>query len=137
VIKVKIKHPGAHMMAGKELRELKVGEVLELQGDELPNFLIGKAEILGDNEGKSLVTNDELLESAMAENKELSDKLAYATAELQKVPEIVSELASVKAKNEKLTDDLESARELAVEQAKKLDAANAEISELKKPKVGK
>lgn len=137
MIKVKIKHPGAHMMAGKELRELEVGEVLELQGDDLPNFLIGKAEIIGDNEGKALVNNDELLEAAMAENKELSDKLAYATTELQKVSEIVSELATVKAENEKLTADLESARGLAVEHAKKLDAANAEIAELKKPKSGK
>ncbi len=120
MIKVKIKHPGAHMMLGKESRELKVGEVLELQGDELPNFLIGKAEIVGDSEGKPLVTNDELLEAAMTENKELSEKLEYATAELQKVPSLLA--------------DLESARELAIEHAKKLDVANAEIAELKKQK---
>jgi len=116
VIKVKVNQPGAHMATGKELRELKVGEVLELQGDELPNFLIGKAEIIGDTDGKSLATNDELLESAMAENKELLEQLEYAKTELQKVPEIVSELATVKAENEKLT---------------------AEIAELKKPKAGK
>jgi hypothetical protein len=109
VIKVKIKHPGAHFQSGKELRELEVGEVLEIKGDELPNFLIGKAEILGDNEGKVLATNDDLLESAMEENKQLLDQLNAAKAELEKVPALLADL----------------------------DAANAEIAELKKPKSGK
>lgn len=127
MIKVKIKHPGAHMMAGKELRELEVGEVLELQGEELPNFLIGKAEIVGDNEGKSLVNNDELLDAAMAENKDLTDLLDGVRVELKKA---LDDLDSAKK-------ETESARELAAEHAKKLDLANAEIAELKKPKSGK
>ena len=124
MIKVKIKHPGAHFQSGKELRELEVGEVLEIQGSELPNFLIGKAEILGDNEGKSLVTNDELLESAMEENKGLTELLDGVRVELKKA---LDDLDSAKK-------ETESARELAVDHAKKLDAANAEIAELKKPK---
>lgn len=113
MIKVKIKHPGAHMMAGKELRELKVGEVLELQGDELPNFLIGKAEIICDNEGKSLVTSDELLVEADKQIAELTVKVSA----------LESEKAELVAANADLT--------------KELDKADAEIADLKKSKSGK
>jgi hypothetical protein len=123
MIDFKINKQGVYLSVNGEQVEQEVGTVLKLDSDVVPAFLSGKGEVIGDNEGKSLVTNDELLESAMAENKELSEKLAYATTELQKVPSLLA--------------SLESARELAIEHAKKLDAANAEIAELKKPKSGR
>lgn len=134
MIKVKIKHPGAHMMAGKELRELEVGEVLELQGDELPNFLIGKAEILGDNEGKSLATNDELLNSAIEENAQLTSNLESARGAID----------ALSKDNKGLTELLDGVRaelKAAIDNSDSLKAENekltAEIAELKKPKAGK
>lgn len=109
MIKFKVKKQGVYLAVKGEQVEQEVGTVLALDGDEVPAFLVGKGEVVGDSDGKELVAADELLESAVAENaelqkanKELADKLEHANAELQKVPAIVAELAEAKAENEAL-----------------------------------
>lgn len=84
------------------------GSTLIVKGDAVPPAWAGVVEHCGKSQERKLVV--------ATPNKELEDQLEYATAELQKVPEIVAELATVKAENEKLS---------------------AEIAELKKPKQGK
>lgn len=134
MIKVKIKHPGAHFQSGKELRELEVGEVLEIQGSELPNFLIGKAEILGDNEGKSLVTNDELLNSAIEENASLTSNLESAKGAIEALSNdnkgLTELLDGVRA-------ELKSALDAADSAKAENEKLSAEIADLKKQKSGK
>lgn len=81
-IKVKVKQPGAYLTVNGESQEIEVGKVLEFDGDVLPSFLVGKAEIIGDTDGKELVVADELLAAASDENKVLSAKVELLTADL-------------------------------------------------------
>ena len=81
-IKVKVKQPGAYLTVNGESQEIEVGKVLEFDGDELPSFLVGKAEIVGDTDGKELVVADELLAAASEENKVLSAKVDSLIADL-------------------------------------------------------
>jgi chromosome segregation ATPase len=100
-IKVKIKQPGAHIVVKGETQELKVGTVLDFEGDEIPGFLVGKAEKVGDNEGKELATNDELLAEAdkqiaelTAENGKLKSDLDQADRDLEKAKAVNSDLTA-------------------------------------------
>ena len=73
-MKVKITQPGVHFASskGKPAEEIEVGETIDVVGvgenkDELPNFLVGKGEILGKKPKKAeAVTNEE---NAKAEAK--------------------------------------------------------------------
>ncbi len=89
------------------------GSTLIVKGEVVPPSWTGIVENCGSVKDRKLVVATPDTEKQIAE---LNEQLEYAKTELQKVPEIVSELATVKAENEKLT---------------------AEIAELKKPKSGK
>ena len=107
MIKVKITQPGAHIYTNGERSELAVGLIQEFDGDELPGFLIGKAEIVGDTDGKELVAADELLAVASEENKALSAKVDELTAELA----VASEKAGADASRiEELEAELKKAQ---------------------------
>lgn len=110
-IKVKVKQPGAYLTVNGESQEIEVGKVLEFDGDELPSFLVGKAEIVGDTDGKELVVTDELLAAASEENKVLAAKVDSLTAELEKVN------ADLAAASEKETVDAARITELETENA--------------------
>lgn len=115
MIKFKVTKQGVYLAAKSGQEEQPVGTILSLDVDEVPSWLVGKGYIVGDSEGKTLVAADsELLNTAMAENADLS-----------------SQLAAAKGAVEALTKDLGSARELAAEHAKNLDAANTELAAVK------
>lgn len=111
-IKVKVKQPGAYLTVNGESQEIEVGKVLEFDGDELPSFLVGKAEIIGDTDGKELVVADELLAAASEENKVLSAKVDALTAELEKAT------AYLAAASEKATVDAARIEELEADMKK-------------------
>jgi len=145
MIDFKINKQGVYLSVNGEQVEQEVGTVLKLDSDVVPTFLAGKGEVIGDNEGKSLVTNDELLNSAIEENTALASNLESAKSAVEALTKdnkgLAELLDGVRSELKKAIDDLdsakkdtESARELAIEHAKKLDAANAEIAELKKQK---
>lgn len=102
MIKFKVKKQGVYLAVKGEQVEQEVGTVLALDADEVPAFLVGKGEVVGDSDGKELVAADELLESAVAENaelvkvnKELVDKLAKAEKSAE---DLAAELADLKKK---------------------------------------
>ena len=106
-IKVKVTHRGAYLTVNCELQEIVVGKVLEFDGDELPSFLVGKAEIVGDTDGKELVVADELLAAASEENKVLSAKVDSLTADLAAASE---KLAAYVTRTEELEAELKKAQ---------------------------
>jgi peptidoglycan hydrolase CwlO-like protein len=106
-IKVKVKHRGAYLTVNGESQEIEVGKLLEFDGDELPSFLVGKAEIVGDTDGKELVVSDELLEAASEENKALSAKVDSLTADLDAASE---KLAAYVTRIEELEAELKKAQ---------------------------
>lgn len=108
MIKFKVKKQGVYLAVKGDQVEQEVGTVLALDTDEVPAFLVGKGEIVGDSEGKELVAADELLESAVAENADL-----------------------VKA-NKVLADKLAKADEQAAKDKKEIETLTAENADLKK-----
>lgn len=126
-IKVKVKQRGAYLTVNGESQEIEVGKVLEFDGDALPGFLVGKAEIIGDTDGKELVVADELLAAASEENKVLSAKVDALTADLEKA---TADLAA--AENQAY-----QAAVLIRELTEKNSALETEIADLKKSGKGR
>lgn len=106
-ITVKVKHRGAYLTVNGESQEIEVGKLLEFDGDELPSFLVGKAEIVGDTDGKELVVADDLLAAASEENKVLSAKVDSLTADLAAASE---KLAGYVTRIEELEAELKKAQ---------------------------
>lgn len=110
MLKFKVTKQGVYLAVKGEQVEQEVGTVIALDADEVPAFLVGKGEVVGDSDGKELVAADELLESAVAENaelvkanKELADKLAKAeesaVAAKKSIEDLTAEVAALKKKS--------------------------------------
>lgn len=51
-IKVKVKQPNVFFAVDGVEQEVEIGKILEIDADELPSYLVGKAEIIGESQGK-------------------------------------------------------------------------------------
>lgn len=105
MIKFKVTKPGVYMAVKGDQVEQEVGTVLTLECDNVPAFLVGKGEVVGDSDGKELVAADELLSAALAEieamtkaNEEMADKLEKAE---KAVADLTAEVADLKKKSAK------------------------------------
>lgn len=94
--KFKVKQPGVFFATKDGEQEVRVGEVITLDSKEVPAYLVGKGEIVGESNGKELVTNDELLAEADKQIAELSDQLKKSQ----------NEAALAKTENEKLAAEI-------------------------------
>lgn len=75
-IKVRITKPGAHISTKEGVKELEVGQELTLQSTDIPGFLVGKCEIVGEKTGELEVGTD-----AQKTIDELNEKVGKLTAE--------------------------------------------------------
>lgn len=82
MIQVRITKPNAFMATKDGDRRLKVGEKLELNTDEVPNFLVGKCVVLGDDADKEL-------EAATGETYEVGEE-TYTLDELKALYEEIT-----------------------------------------------
>jgi outer membrane murein-binding lipoprotein Lpp len=107
-LKVRITQPGAMMAIEGVERELKIGEEITVQvneNDEIPGFLVNKAEIVGDTSKKHL-ENGQLVKGP-APDAGLVDKLEAETKSLrEEIAALRSELATAKTENARLNDDV-------------------------------
>jgi hypothetical protein len=100
------------------------GSTLIVKGEVVPPSWTGIVENCGSVKERKLIVATPDTEKQISD---LSASLDAAKVELDAAKVELGKFPSLRA-------DLESARELAIEHAKKLDAANAEIAELKKQK---
>src|SRR5690606_16304328 len=75
-LKVRITKRGAHMSTKEGVKELEVGQELTLQSTDIPGFLVGKCEIVGEQTGEIEVGAD-----AQKTIDELNEKVGKLTAE--------------------------------------------------------
>lgn len=121
-LKVRITKRGAHMSTKEGVKELEVGQELTLQSTDMPGFLVGKCEIVGEKTGEIEVGTD-----AQKTIDELSEKVGKLTAENEA---LTADVERLRSENESLRISGDQVDGDAGNEGESLDELRASYKEL-------